>query len=327
VLPGSGNQPQPLLVAQSRGALAARAWAGLRILSEVWSGSVGVRWISGAVALVASLAVATVAGVSAARPGVTVASCSVAGLPASALARGRAEVVGYRRLRRTEFGPDLMGYRRGPRLGLPTRSERRYIAEVADRRRFFQLNTNRLLIRRLEHAPAAYQGFEFPLTDVEVRETLDFQNSLTRALGVIDRFGRRCHPGSYADAALQRLAGPRGGWRVVISFTDPVSLSGPAVKARFRFAALTRIRQVRYSTRTLLGIQAQISHDDISGPSGRPSRFDQAGLRFSSDGIDTLADRVVLGLENPSPPAAVTLLRWYGPAVRLDPRPEHIVLA
>src|SRR4051812_48085256 len=91
-------------------------------------------------------AAATVAG---SRPPAAPAGCSVGPLSGTVLKNGAASVRAFRRIQARERGPGLMGFRRGPRLGRPSKAERIRIEEALQIRRDFGLNPSTLLIRRL----------------------------------------------------------------------------------------------------------------------------------------------------------------------------------
>ena len=105
----------------------------------------------------------------------------------------------FRRLEALEAAPDLMGFRRGPKLAPPTRRERHKIRLKRSERRFFGLNPSALLVRRLmrDHSRRSVisQLVGIRVTRLEERE-LNFQDRIEDALREVDRYTSRCARGT-----------------------------------------------------------------------------------------------------------------------------------
>ena len=229
------------------------------------------------------------------------------------LTRGAAEVRVYRTERARMFAPDLMGYRGGPRLGRPSRSERREIADALEVRRGLGLNTDRLLIRRLlrdSHAPVVDP--DTPVTRLE-RRVLGRQDAFDDAIGGIQNFVENCVPG---QAGLYEDRTPHDGFFLVALVTRDPEGTLTALRARYRYGDLLRVRVVRYSADQLKAVTDAIDRDD---------RFLRSrGIDIRSLGTDIERNRVEVGLRRPSARARALLRRRYGDVVYTDPQPTLI---
>src|SRR3954470_16579648 len=123
--------------------------------------------VRSAIAVAMLAALITGATASGSKPG---GGCSVRPLPRAALHRAAADVSEYRRIEARQRRPDLMGFRRGPRLGPPTKVERGRIAEAREQRRDYGLNPSTLLIRRLarDHSARSLRSRTFWVRGLKV---------------------------------------------------------------------------------------------------------------------------------------------------------------
>ena len=241
-------------------------------------------------------------------------ACEVAPLSSGELAAGADEVRRYRAGMKRQFAPDLMGYRHGPRLGPPSRRERRRIRESIGFRRQFALNTNRLLIRRLlRDQRRADHEFGVPLAPLESR-SMAFRDKAGQALSPVDQYLRRC--ARDVDGGLFLTDRVPTGVRIIVSVTAHPEGVREALRVRYRYADLLEVRVVRYSLDYLDEVRERISDDW--------ERLGRLGLDLTSLAVDTSGNRVEVSLRNPSARARRVLARRYGKAVWMDPDPTIV---
>jgi hypothetical protein len=207
-----------------------------------------------------------------------------------------------------------MGYRKGPRLSPPNARER----EIRDDKGFreqFHLNTSTLLIRRLlRHAPPhSNEQFGVPLTRVEQRD-MAFRLRVQSTLGPVDRYRHLCAKG---ESVQEYLYDRRTGVLVGANFTRSVVLHRRELEQRYRFRGLLRVRRVRFSDEDLASASNRVGRDWQNGV------LAGLGLKVSSIGTDSEADRIIVDLENPSPHARKVLHDRYRDIVRMNPHPEQ----
>jgi hypothetical protein len=240
-------------------------------------------------------------------------TCRVASLSPPTRLEGKHAVARYRRLRRREHRADLMGFRRGPRLGPPSRAELRHIRASLRFRHEFRLNGSRLLIRRLlrtqrNDIDPDGGGTGVPLTAIEVRD-LAFRDRVERASGRLARFQSRCVPEA---AAGIYLFDRRAGVYVRARFTTRLQRHRRALLRRFPYGPLLKIAGAAFTTVQLQETQDRISRD-----------FDllrSKHITIVQTDVDPVHDRVTIELKHPRPRAARYLRHRYGRAVRVVSR-------
>jgi hypothetical protein len=237
------------------------------------------------------------------------AACPVQRLPDEALQSGDEAVERYRELRRLQFTPDLMGYRDGPALGPPSPSERRAIRRALRFRRIFGLNETRLLIRRLlrDRSPAvrrAESDWGTPLTSVEERDFAFRMRLESSTLAVHD----------YVELCAGRVSGgihldqnARGGIRVVVSVVDGRAHHEEALRDRYRFRALLRVRVVRFTERRLKALMDRLNGD--------VDELERLGVDVDSFGLSITHNRVFMEVGGLTRRERHLLRRRYGPAL------------
>lgn len=264
----------------------------------------------GAVGLAMSLAPAAV-GDSGAPP--ASAPCPVPRLTHAQKHRAHVDMRREARRRRRERAHDLMGYRRGPRLGPPSRRERRLIREVrGDRLFLYALNPNRLLIRRLlrDHSKVVQRAWDYvdiPATAVEQRD-MAFQDRFINSQGVIERYGPKCARDTYAGEY------PTQHWpegvHLYVLFTGDLRRHERALRARYPYARMMTLRRARFTLAALQATRRRVDRDWDEGD------LDRAGVHPTDTYIDDGAtNRVIVGLKRVTRAARDELHRRYGPMV------------
>jgi hypothetical protein len=245
------------------------------------------------------------------------AACRVPTLPAGTRAAGAQAARRYVEERHREFGPGLMGYRRGPKLPPATPRERREIADQRAARLQFGLNPSSRLIRRLlrdksEAVRNSYSLIDIALTPLEVR-TVKFELHLEGVTALVDRYSAHCARGDDGGTYFARRRGR--GELLVVNVTRNAGHYREAYRARFRYGSLLRVRRVRFSVIALKRVQQKVDRDWSRGDLAR------LGVDVVSTGIDDQRNAVGVDLSNPSARAAAILRNRYGPAIRMNPRP------
>ncbi|MEA2397699.1 MAG: hypothetical protein QOK25_1255 [Thermoleophilaceae bacterium] len=246
------------------------------------------------------------------------ARCVVPRLSAAVRHGGDLAVARYHRQRRREFAHDLMGYRDGPPLRPPSHGERKRIRDIRSTREQFGLNASTLLIRRLmrdrAHRDRGFGLLGIALTPLEI-QTVRFEDRVQDSIAPLDAYAAHCAADEFGGAYFFNR---RAGGYVGAIFTAHLGHHVKALRARLRYGALLRVRRGRYTLRQLNAVQRRVNRDWDSGELARQ------GLDVQSTGRDDQANRVEVGLSNPSPHAAQVLLQRYGYAVRMNPEPEHV---
>jgi hypothetical protein len=236
--------------------------------------------------------------------------CVVRKLAPEVRRAGERSVVTYHRLRRREYESDLMGFRPGPRLGSPSRTERRHIRASLTFRHTFKLNPSRLLIRRLLRAHGRGVdpeggGTGVPLAAPELRD-LAFRSRVEAATVRLSRYGRRCAEGSFAGLYL---VDRRSGVLAVTRFTTHLRRHRLEVRRRFRYGALLRVRAARFTMSRLLAVQRRIEDDD--------AYLRSRGIEVGATDVDVVRNRVEIELRRAPSGAGRYLSHRYRGAVRV----------
>lgn len=239
------------------------------------------------------------------------APCPIERLPDETLRAGDNAVKRYQELRRLQFTPDLMGYRDGPALGPPSARERRRIRSALRFRRFFGFNQSLLLVRRLlrDRSPAVRRSAAdvgTPLTALEQRDfdfRLRLQNGTASVHRYVDRCARRVSGGIHLDQD------DPDGIHIVVSVVAGRDRHLEALRGRYRFRALLRVRLVRFTERRLDSVMDQISGDLYA--------LRRIGVHVRSVALLIVQNRVAVTLRDGSRRDRRLLRRRYGPVVRI----------
>jgi hypothetical protein len=239
------------------------------------------------------------------------APCPIERLPDETLRTGDDAVERYQGLRRLQFTPDLMGYRDGPALGPASPRERRAIRHALRFRRLFGLNQSRLLVRRLlrDRSPAVRRSaadLGTPLTALEQRD-FDFRIRLQNGTASVRR---------YVDLCARRVSGgihldqdDPDGIHIVVSVVAGRGRHLEALRARYRFRALLRVRRVRFTERRLNSVMDRITGD--------LDELRRIGVHVRSVTLLIVQNRVAVTLRDGSRRDRRLLRRGYGPVVRI----------
>lgn len=237
------------------------------------------------------------------------APCPIERFPDETLRAGDDAVERYQELRRLQFTPDLMGYRDGPALGPPSHRERRAIRHALRFRRFFGLSQSRLLVRRLlrDRSRAVRRSaadLGTPLTALEQRDfdfRLRVQNGTASVHRYVDRCARRVSGGIHLDQD------DPDGIHIVVSVVAARDRHLQALRARYRFRALLRVRVVRFTERRLEALMDRLNGD--------VDEFERLGVDVDSFGLSITHNRVFMEVEGLTRRERRLLRRRYGPAL------------
>lgn len=237
------------------------------------------------------------------------APCPIERLPDETLRTGDDVVERYQELRRLQFTPDLMGYRDGQALAPPSPSERRAIRRALRFRRIFGLNETRLLIRRLlrDRSPAvrrAESDWGTPLTSVEERD-FAFRMRVESSTWAVHRYVELCAGRVSGGIHLNQNA--RGGIHVVVSVVAGRAHHVEALRDRYRFRALLRVRVVRFTERRLQALMDRLNGD--------VDEIERLGVDVDSFGLSITHNRVFMEVEGLTRRERRLLRRRYGPAL------------
>ncbi len=239
---------------------------------------------------------------------------------AETLRAGDAAVRHYRRDRRRQFAPDLMGYREGPPLPPPSEWEQTEIEESVRFRKTFALNTSRLLIRRLlrdrsKEVEDSITRFSVPLAPPEARG-MSFRDELRSSRKPLLAYMSQCAKDEDGGLYLADLV-PKG-VVLVVNVTGRPRHHLRELRARFAHRGVMRVRKVTYSERYLRALSNRLVKDSDA--------LEGRGLDISEVAVDVELNRVAVGLKNPSPMARRVLVQRYGRAVYMEPRPQDPVV-
>jgi hypothetical protein len=264
-----------------------------------------------AVGLLALLA--TGATATGAKPG---GGCSVRPLPRAALHRAAADVSEYRRIEARQRRPDLMGFRRGPRLGPPSKAERARIEEAREQRRDNGLNPSTLLIRRLarDHSTRSLRSRSFWVTGLKVTTVeelgLRFRDRVEAELPKIEPYVRQCARTTYAGEYFDSGRPWPARYRIVVLFKGPLERHRKLFRTRVRYHSLMPIRHARFSLHDFAAVQERLDADWED--------WKRQGFELNTQGFDVRRNAIVVGIANPSPDATEAFRERYGSAVILE---------
>jgi hypothetical protein len=245
--------------------------------------------------------------------GTASASCPVPRLTDSQRHAANVRVQRQFHRRKRERAHDLMGYRDGPRLGPPSRSELRRISYARENRLFFGgLNPNRLLVRRLlrDHSGRVvrgWDGLEFPMTRIEQRD-MAFQERVISSQGTVERFGKRCARRTYAGE-FPTVRWPAG-IRIHVLFTGHLRRNARRLAARYPYERLVIVRRARFTLVQLNAVDRRIERDH--------EELERAGVDISIWGVDEEHNQVLLGVESITRAGRAEVRRRYGAKVRIE---------
>jgi len=260
-------------------------------------------------------AVAAVGGVLAAVPashaGAAGGPCSTPPLPARERSSGETAVRHYLRWRTAEFAPDLMGYRKGPRLGPPSKRERSEIVHERGQRELFHENTSTLLIRRLlrDRSKAVRDNadlLDYRMTPIEVRAHW-FEERFGAATERATTYAGRCLADTYGGVYRSK---PREGVTLTFVFTDDPSSHLAALRQRFRYGSRIRVAQGRWTLTQLQAVSDRIFHDDEAA-------LERLGVDVNGGWIDEEHNEADVGVSHPTAAKQQILTDRYGPMVKL----------
>jgi hypothetical protein len=242
-------------------------------------------------------------------------ACSVAPLSGTVLERGAASVRHFRRIQARERRPGLMGFRRGPRLGPPTKAERTRISEARQIRRDFGLNPSTLLIRRLarDHSHRSRRSFWLPplrVTALEERDLRVRERVETGGLNELDRYVKHCARKTYAGMYFDRDRPWPAEYRIVVLFKGPLERHRELFRTRLRYHSLMPVRHGRFSLRDLGAVQERLDADW--------DQWKRDGFELNTQGFDARRNAIVVGIGNPSRRATDAFRERYGSAVILE---------
>jgi hypothetical protein len=241
--------------------------------------------------------------------------CKLAPLSGTVLKNGAASVRDFRRIQARERRPGLMGFRRGPRLGKPSKAERERIEEAREVRRDFGLNPSTLLIRRLarDHSQRSRRSFFLPplkVTALEERDLRFRDRFETSGLNEVDRYiancGRRADAGLYVESDRPWPAP----YRIVVLFKGPLERHRRLFRTRTRYHSLLPIRHARFSLHDFAAVQERLDADW--------DEWKRQGFELNTQGFDVRRNAIVVGIANPSRRATKAFQARYGSAVILE---------
>jgi hypothetical protein len=238
--------------------------------------------------------------------------CRVAPLSPSVLRRGAASVRHFRRIEAAERAPGLMGFRRGPRLGAPSKAEQIRITEAREERSTFGLNPSTLLIRRLarDHSHRSVESHwlrPLRVTAIEERD-LSFRDRVEISLREVDRYVAHCARKAYAGLYIDYRWPAE--YRIVVLFKGPLEGHRSAFLTHTRYHSLLPVRHARYSLRDMGVVQERLDADW--------DEWKRQGFELNTQGFDARRNAIVVGIANPSRRATEAFHARYGSAVILE---------